>query len=534
VFFAVLSALEMCCEAGIFGGGHKKVIIHLPLKVKQHHHTHTVYKHIHHKEPEVESKLIGYTYEDAGHKAPEMEQHKFEGFSHGDSVAKQPEFKVIEQHTFEPAKESGSAAHSGGGVPQGEKFNIGDVKTSVKSEWKPAAAPAPGPKPKMLYTSAISSSNDWKSRYGQLYMIDQGQVKMIPSLEYGLMLRQASKSGSSNHGGIIGGYTLNFDEPPKSMVASAPINKLIGYTYGGHFDAHSGHLGGSFAGIPESNAYVPKPSYDAYLTTTYKHNNAAPVHVQAAPEQYISHEEVAPVDHGYSTEHKTEESTKAVDQGWQLFTPSQEEKPAQQQEYTYEEPQNEQQFDYHQQPAAQKEQPVDYQIQVQHPEQPEEQQHQEEYQSHYTPSAPAQHYGSSDEGDAHATAYSSTQNQPKEQNSGHAWIIGDSNLMIPKQAHGNEVEMKNFAAVQSILKEAMGAGKQEWASGSSQSDYEQIKSIEVPSQNYGGDFYTHNRRRSSDVGPEDSPIVESPKNVAAVVEKEKSSVKDSAAAEKRR
>lgn len=55
-------------EAG--GSSHKKILIHVPLAIKQHHHTHTIYKHIKHHDyvPRGDSyKLSGYSYGDGGY-----------------------------------------------------------------------------------------------------------------------------------------------------------------------------------------------------------------------------------------------------------------------------------------------------------------------------------------------------------------------------------------------------------------------------------------------------------------------------------
>ncbi|XP_050298321.1 uncharacterized protein LOC126737452 [Anthonomus grandis grandis] len=54
-------ALFGYCSAGGHGGGHKKVIIHVPYKVKTIHHTHTVYKHVGGGEKEEGDKVIGYS-----------------------------------------------------------------------------------------------------------------------------------------------------------------------------------------------------------------------------------------------------------------------------------------------------------------------------------------------------------------------------------------------------------------------------------------------------------------------------------------
>lgn len=69
---ALVLALIVLCSAGGHGDSHKKVIIHVPFNIKHHHHTHTVYKHIHHKAEgghggghgggEDEFKVLGYTY----------------------------------------------------------------------------------------------------------------------------------------------------------------------------------------------------------------------------------------------------------------------------------------------------------------------------------------------------------------------------------------------------------------------------------------------------------------------------------------
>ncbi|XP_055916197.1 uncharacterized protein LOC129949029 [Eupeodes corollae] len=49
-------------HAGVAGTiTHKRFVIHVPMKMKSHHHTHTVYTHIHHGGGKVEYKVLGYT-----------------------------------------------------------------------------------------------------------------------------------------------------------------------------------------------------------------------------------------------------------------------------------------------------------------------------------------------------------------------------------------------------------------------------------------------------------------------------------------
>nr|CAI5867697.1 unnamed protein product [Callosobruchus analis] len=60
---AVLALVDVCSGGG-HGGGHKKVIIHVPFKVKHIHHTHTVIKHVPHHEHHGDKeyyKVIGYS-----------------------------------------------------------------------------------------------------------------------------------------------------------------------------------------------------------------------------------------------------------------------------------------------------------------------------------------------------------------------------------------------------------------------------------------------------------------------------------------
>lgn len=49
------------CVAG--GSHHKHIVIHVPLRVKHHHHTHTVYKHIKHHP----YKFFDHGYDFGGH-----------------------------------------------------------------------------------------------------------------------------------------------------------------------------------------------------------------------------------------------------------------------------------------------------------------------------------------------------------------------------------------------------------------------------------------------------------------------------------
>jgi hypothetical protein len=401
MFFVQLSVLGMLCEAGFLNSGPKKVIIHLPVRVKQHHHIHTVYKHIHHKVPEVGSKVVA---PESGEpaKQPEVE-HQFLGFTHEE--AKQPE----------PVQEEKSAG--------------GDKAAASTNEWKPAAPAAEwkptaeAAVPMKLYTSAVDSSQKWMAKPDQLYMIDHGQVKEIPSLEYGMMLKSGGGgwSSSENSGG-----------------------ELMGYTYGGQFDAH-----------------IPKPSYNAWLTTSYKPVKK-PMFVHMPPHMMTSYGPVPKYVHAVPEfSHQPEETPK-------LDWP-----------------------DLHQQPEPQQHEPeqhepnTEYKVQVQHPE-PQQQQ-----QQHYHQAA----------GAAQAASY-----QNQEDHGSNAWAIGNNKLEIPQQSHGNEVQMKNYAAVQSILKEA----GQQWTTADKSSGYEQVQSvgIQLPSHGYGGeDAYPHISKRSSDAESTEDVVV---------------------------
>ncbi|XP_049886307.1 uncharacterized protein LOC126380747 [Pectinophora gossypiella] len=62
-----VAELASLIQAGGHGGGHKKVIIHVPLYVKHHHHKHTIVKHIHHHKKgggggDDHYEVLGYTY----------------------------------------------------------------------------------------------------------------------------------------------------------------------------------------------------------------------------------------------------------------------------------------------------------------------------------------------------------------------------------------------------------------------------------------------------------------------------------------
>lgn len=61
----------------IADSGQKKIVIHIPMKVKSHVHTHTVYKHIHHGS-KVQYKVLGYQ---SGHmdEDDDMEYMKYYG-----------------------------------------------------------------------------------------------------------------------------------------------------------------------------------------------------------------------------------------------------------------------------------------------------------------------------------------------------------------------------------------------------------------------------------------------------------------------
>ncbi|KAL5288470.1 hypothetical protein ACFFRR_008978 [Megaselia abdita] len=66
VFSNLIVFIVVYCALLLFSGslisaesGHKKVIIHIPMKVKSHRHTHTVYKHIHHGS-KVQFKVLGF------------------------------------------------------------------------------------------------------------------------------------------------------------------------------------------------------------------------------------------------------------------------------------------------------------------------------------------------------------------------------------------------------------------------------------------------------------------------------------------
>uniref|UniRef100_A0A6P7GG68 Glycine-rich cell wall structural protein 1.0-like n=1 Tax=Diabrotica virgifera virgifera TaxID=50390 RepID=A0A6P7GG68_DIAVI len=63
--FLVLTLLGLCLAGGHGGGEHKRVIIHVPFKVKHIHHTHTVVKHVGHEGGGggggEEYKVIGYS-----------------------------------------------------------------------------------------------------------------------------------------------------------------------------------------------------------------------------------------------------------------------------------------------------------------------------------------------------------------------------------------------------------------------------------------------------------------------------------------
>lgn len=68
---AVFVIAILSVDAG--GSSHKHVTIHVPVQIKQHHHTHTIFKHIKHHDPLQGArgdvfKVLGYTYGDeSGH-----------------------------------------------------------------------------------------------------------------------------------------------------------------------------------------------------------------------------------------------------------------------------------------------------------------------------------------------------------------------------------------------------------------------------------------------------------------------------------
>ncbi|CAG9797579.1 unnamed protein product [Chironomus riparius] len=53
-YFEVFALLVIFIETAKCGKSHKRVVIHIPMKVKHLHHTHTVYKPVHHTLPVVE------------------------------------------------------------------------------------------------------------------------------------------------------------------------------------------------------------------------------------------------------------------------------------------------------------------------------------------------------------------------------------------------------------------------------------------------------------------------------------------------
>lgn len=71
---ACIAVLASCVLAGGHGGGHKKVVIHVPVYVKHHHHKHTIVKHVHHKHGggggDDHYEVLGYTYGEPKHSAP--------------------------------------------------------------------------------------------------------------------------------------------------------------------------------------------------------------------------------------------------------------------------------------------------------------------------------------------------------------------------------------------------------------------------------------------------------------------------------
>ncbi|XP_041987652.1 uncharacterized protein LOC121739326 [Aricia agestis] len=65
LFLVCVAELSSLILAGGHGG-HKKVVIHVPLYVKHHHHKHTIVKHVHHKHGggggDDHYEVLGYTY----------------------------------------------------------------------------------------------------------------------------------------------------------------------------------------------------------------------------------------------------------------------------------------------------------------------------------------------------------------------------------------------------------------------------------------------------------------------------------------
>ncbi|GAB1866325.1 hypothetical protein CAJAP_07404 [Camponotus japonicus] len=58
----LIVSLISLTNAGGHGGGHKHVVIHVPYQVKTIHHTHTITKHIHHKDGGGDKyEVLGYT-----------------------------------------------------------------------------------------------------------------------------------------------------------------------------------------------------------------------------------------------------------------------------------------------------------------------------------------------------------------------------------------------------------------------------------------------------------------------------------------
>lgn len=65
VSLLLVLAVSMCLAGGTT---HRHVLIHVPVRIKHHHHTHTIYKHIkHHEHHEPEYKVLGYELGGHGH-----------------------------------------------------------------------------------------------------------------------------------------------------------------------------------------------------------------------------------------------------------------------------------------------------------------------------------------------------------------------------------------------------------------------------------------------------------------------------------
>ncbi|XP_043286330.1 uncharacterized protein [Venturia canescens] len=110
------STLQNLVQADGHGHAHH-VIIHVPYKIKTIHHTHTITKHIHHKDDGNKDDLLGYTVEHP----IDLNAHEYGHSTNGGNSA-----VVLDGHHFEGNHDSSGVQEFGdadlaGGISEGAK-----------------------------------------------------------------------------------------------------------------------------------------------------------------------------------------------------------------------------------------------------------------------------------------------------------------------------------------------------------------------------------------------------------------------------